>query len=66
MKCEKCGAGLFQANMVSAHFLSEILLTNKKPGLLEPEKRSTVSCYVCPACGHIELVADEPKKLQID
>jgi len=41
-------------------------LTNKKKGILESEKQSTVTCYVCPECGYIELYADEPKKLILE
>ena len=65
MKCDRCEVEMFKAKMVGAQFV-EILLVNKKKGIFESEKRSTVSCYVCPECGHIELVADNPKGLQID
>jgi len=56
---------MFKAKMVGAQFV-EILLTNKKKGVFETEKRSTVSCYVCPECGHIELIANDPKGLQME
>ncbi len=65
MKCERCEIEMFKAKMVGAQFV-EILLTNKKKGVFETEKRSTVSCYVCPECGHIELIANDPKGLQIE
>jgi len=65
MKCERCRAELFKARMVGAQ-LVEILLVNKKKGVFEQEKRSTVSCYVCPECGHIELIADHPADLQVN
>ena len=65
MKCDRCELEMFKAKMVGAQFV-EILLANKKKGVFETEKRSTVSCYVCPECGHIELVADDPKGLQME
>ena len=64
MKCGKCEAEMFQAKITSAP--AEIMLTNKKPGFFETEKRSRVLCYVCPECGHIELAAENPKGLQIE
>ena len=59
MKCDRCESKMFKAKMVGAQFV-EILLVNKKKGIFESE------CYVCPECGHIELVADHPNDLQID
>ena len=43
-----------------------LILTNKKKGILEPEKRCYVLCHVCPECGYIELYAEKPKELKID
>lgn len=63
MKCVRCQAEMFKAKMVGAQSV-EILLVNKKKGIFESEKRSTVSCYVCSGCGHIELIADHPNDLQ--
>ena len=40
-----------------------VYLTNKKNGIFENEKNSTVSCYVCPKCGYVELNADNAKNL---
>ena len=64
MQCDRCQEEMFKAKMVGAQFV-EILLVNKKKGVFESEKRSTVSCYVCSKCGHIELIADHPSSLQI-
>lgn len=64
MKCDRCGAELFQAKLAGAP-LAEIVLVNKKKGIFESEKTSRVSCHVCPECGHIELTAENPKGLQI-
>ncbi len=33
----------------------------KKKGILEFEKISSVSCYVCVECGKIEFIVDEPQ-----
>lgn len=65
MMCSRCEAEMFRAKMVGAQFV-EIQLINKKKGIFESEKRSSVSCYVCPECGHIELTADHPNGLQIN
>lgn len=65
MKCDRCAAEMFKAKMVGAQFV-EIQLINKRKGFFESEKRSTVSCYVCSGCGHIELTADHPDDLQIN
>lgn len=64
MKCNRCEIEMFKAKMSSSPFF-EIMLTNKKKGAFESEKRSAVLCYVCPECGHIELIANNPKGLQI-
>lgn len=65
MKSDRCDREMFQAKMAGAQYV-EIQLINKKKGVFESEKRSTVSCYVCPECGHIELAADHPDSLQIN
>lgn len=65
MECGRCQAEMFKASLVGAQ-LVELVLVNKKKGIFEREKRSSVSCYVCPGCGHIELVADHPTDLQIN
>ena len=65
MKCDKCGAEMFKANM-TGNYLYPVMLTNKKKGIFECEKRSGVLCYICPECGYIELYAENPKGLKID
>lgn len=37
-----------------------IYLSSKKKGLLETEKRSSVYAFVCPKCGQIKLIAQDP------
>ena len=37
-----------------------IYLSSKKRGLLETEKRSSVYTFVCPKCGQIKLIAQDP------
>ena len=56
---------MFNARL-TGNILYPLILTNKKKGLLESEKRCCVLCYVCPECGYIELYAENPKKLKID
>lgn len=65
MLCDRCKAEMFEAKIVGAQF-AELLLVNKKKGIFESEKRSTVSCRVCPECGRVELTADHPKELRIE
>ena len=56
---------MFTAKL-TGNTLYPLILTNKKKGILECEKRSDVICYVCPNCGYIELYAENPKKLKLD
>ena len=65
MKCNKCDSEMFHANL-TGNGLYPALLTNKKKGVFESEKRSAVLCYVCPQCGYIELYAKDPKQLKLD
>lgn len=65
MKCMKCDTEMFRANL-TGNALYPALLTNKKKGVLEYERRSAVLCYVCPQCGYIELYAEDPKGLKLD
>ena len=65
MRCSKCDTEMFQANL-TGNTLFPLLLTNKKKGVFESEKRSAVLCYVCPKCGYIELYAENPEKLKLD
>ena len=65
MECMRCKVDMFNAKF-KTDVGGNAYLMNKKKGLLESEKRSTVTCYVCPKCGCIELHADEPTKLRLD
>ena len=64
MECLRCKAEMFPAKLSA--YPGEPYLMNKKPGLLEPEKRSRIGCFVCPACGYVELKAEEPSKLKLE
>lgn len=66
MECMRCKVEMFDAKFKADTFGTGAYLTNKKKGLLESEKQCTVSCYVCPKCGYVELHADEPEKLKLD
>ena len=65
MRCNKCNAEMYNAKL-TGNTLYPLILTNKKKGMLEPEKRCYVLCYVCPECGYIEIYAEKPKELKID
>lgn len=64
MDCNRCGSKMFRATLTGG--LWPVLLTNKKKGFAEEEKRCAVLCYVCPQCGSVELFAEDPKKLQLN
>ncbi|MBQ6887765.1 MAG: hypothetical protein IJN54_09670 [Lachnospiraceae bacterium] len=66
MECLRCNEKMIQANLRGDAVGTAVYLTNKKKGILETEKRSTVGCYVCPKCGYVELNADNAKKLILD
>lgn len=64
MECLKCKEKMITANLnTGAYGTPVIYLSNKKKGILESEKRSNVTCYVCPKCGYVELNADNPGQL---
>ena len=65
MRCTKCDTEMFNAKL-TGNTLCPLILTNKKNGIWESEKRYYVLCYACPKCGYIELYAEKPKELKID
>ena len=65
MKCAKCAAEMFCANL-TGNTLYPVVLTNRKKGIFESEKRSAVLCRVCSQCGYVELYAEDPKGLKMD
>ena len=65
MRCSKCDTEMLNAKL-TGNTLYPLILTNKKKGMLEPEKRCNSLCYVCPKCGYIELYAENPTALKID
>ncbi len=64
MRCDRCEAEMFQTRLTGMP--TEVILTNKKRGIFESEKRSRVLCFVCPECGRVELMAEDPKGLRIE
>lgn len=66
MECLRCKGEMITAKLRGDMVGSEVLLTNKKKGILEVEKRSGVECYVCPKCGYVELKATNPRELILD
>lgn len=63
MKCLRCNEEMYTAKLKGDAVGTVVYLTNKKEGFFDTEKTSSVSCYVCPNCGHIELTADNVKNL---
>jgi len=66
MECLKCKEEMITAKLHGDAFATPVYLSNKKKGVLATEKRSSVSCYVYPKCGFVELNADNPKQLILD
>lgn len=67
MNCMKCGTDMFRAGITwnsAGTFPAGIY--NKEKGVFGITKYSPLSCYVCPACGHVELSVDDPGKLIIN
>ena len=62
MNCPNCQAEMFSAKMTTG--FAGVYLYTKDPGILEPERRSSLLCYVCPDCGRVVLQAEDVKKLQ--
>ena len=65
MDCLRCKEEMINAKLKGDAVGTVVYLTNKKNGIFETEKSSTVECYVCPKCGYIELHADDAKKLSV-
>ena len=63
MECLRCKEEMIRANLKGDVVGTAVYVTNKKKGVFETEKRSSVSCYVCPKCGYVELNADNAKQL---
>ncbi len=65
MECLRCKEEMFTAKLCGDMYETGIYLKNKKKGIFETAKTSSVTCYVCPKCGYVELKADEPKKIRL-
>lgn len=66
MECLRCKKEMIQANLKGDAMGMDVYLANKKKGIFETEKRSSVTCFVCPDCGYVELNADNAKQLVLD
>lgn len=64
MKCIKCETEIIKSRLSTG--MAYVYAANKKKGAFEKEKRSPVSCFVCPKCGYIELYADCPKDIVVE
>ena len=60
MECIKCKEKMVQANLKGDVYGIGVYVTTKKNGFWDIEKSSSVSCYVCPKCGYLEMYADKP------
>lgn len=63
MECLRCKEKMIVAKLNTGAYGNPVYLSNKKKGILESEQRSSVTCYVCPKCGYVELKADSPGAL---
>lgn len=66
MNCLRCNEEMIRASLKGDAVGTVVYLANKKKGIFETEKKSSVSCYVCPNCGYVELNADNAKQLIVD
>lgn len=57
---------MFTAKLCADTYGIGAYLINKKKGILEKENKSSVTCYVCPKCGYIELKADNPYEINLN
>ena len=64
MECKTCKIEMKKVTFGTGIAATTPYLWYKKKGIFEIEKRSSVSCYVCAECGHIEFLADEPEKFK--
>ena len=60
MNCDICNCEMKKLNLIGDMHGMPIYLSSKKKGLLETEKRSSVYAFVCPKCGQIKLIAQDP------
>lgn len=60
MQCFKCKADMKVVKLIGDVTGMPVYIANKKKGILNPETRSNVECFVCPQCGYIELKAEQP------
>ena len=64
MECTKCGIDMISAQFCTgAHGAPPFLAFKRGKDFFAPERRCAVDCLVCPACGKIELYAQDAKKL---
>ena len=61
MQCAICKIEMKKVNFATGVTSSSPYLWYKKKGILELEKTSSISCYVCIECGKIEFIADKPQ-----
>jgi len=58
--CPNCNASMKKIRMVGDITGMGVYLVNKEKGLLGMERRSNINTFVCPKCGKLELVAENP------
>ncbi len=66
MECSKCGANMTAAQLCTGGIGTPPYLMRKRPGIFESEHRCGVDCFVCLACGNVELRAQDVQKLLLD
>lgn len=61
MNCIRCEKEMKKVTMSGDISGMPVYLKHKEKGILGAEKTSSVECYVCTKCGHIELIATKPE-----
>lgn len=63
MDCLRCKAVMISVKLYGGALGERPYLSNKRDGVWEKERQSGLRCFVCPACGHVELQAESPEEL---
>lgn len=59
MECIRCSCEM--KKVVLSSIPSPVYLSFKEKGIFSSEVQSSIDCYVCAKCGHIELNATSPE-----
>ncbi|MBO3445885.1 hypothetical protein [Clostridium sp. CCUG 7971] len=64
MKCKECKIEMKIVDFKTVLVGVKPYISAKKKGTFKGENISDVLCYVCPTCGHIEFLAENPNEFK--